>query len=327
MTSNVKLTLACGPYDRIEAWRNGSVTAAGVDIDFRIFKQPRDIFDRAARLEFDVAEFSSSEYISMWAAGDCPFVAIPVFPSKVFRHGFVTINRRSGIRTPKDLAGRRIGVPLYTMTAAIWMRGMLEDDHGVDLSGVEWVQGAVEKPGTHGDNSPPALLRPVRISDNRSGRSLDDLLVSGEIDALIGARLPPSLGRDPDVVRLFPDFRQAERDYFARTRIHPIMHLVVIKKQIHERHPFVARALYKAFCEAKDQAWAELRFSGAQKCMLPLINAEIAETVALFGEDPWPYGVDANRATLEALVGYMHKQHFVAQRPKPEQLFVDVGGC
>lgn len=325
MAQNVKLKLACGPYDRIDALRRGEVTAAGVDIDFEIFKFPRDIFDRCAKGLFDVSEFSSSEFISMWATGKCPFVAIPVFPSKVFRHGFVTINRRSGIRTPNDLAGRRIGVPLYTMTAAIWMRGMLEDDFGVDLSGVTWVQGAVEKAGSHGDNEPPPLLRPVRIEDNRSDGSLDDLLVAGMIDALIGARLPPSLGKDPDIVRLFPDFRAAERDYFRRTRIHPIMHLMVIKKEVHERHPHVARALYKAFDKAKELAWSELRFSGAQKCMLPFINAEVAETVETFGEDPWPYGIEGNRPTLEALVSYMHKQHFIAHAPRIEELFVDVG--
>lgn len=323
--TDIKLKLACGPYDRIDPLRRGAVRAEGLDLEFEIIKYPRDIFDRAARLEFDVAEFSSSEFISMWAAGKCPFVAIPVFPSKVFRHGFVTLNRRSGIHSPKDLAGRRIGVPLYTMTAAIWMRGMLEDDHGVDLSKVTWVQGAVEKSGSHGDNSPPPLLKPVRIENNASDSSLDDLLVEGKIDALIGARLPPSLGKNPDIVRLFPDFRAAERDYYKRTKIHPIMHLVVIKKDVHERHPFVARALYRAFNEAKARAWTELRFSGAQKVMLPFINAEINETVELFGEDPWPYGIEANRPTLEALVSYMHKQHFIGRKPKLEELFVDVG--
>lgn len=304
--------------------RRGEVEIEGVDPDFKIFKYPRQIFDRCARLEFDVSEFSSSEFISAWAAGNSPFVAIPVFPSKVFRHGFVTLNRRSGIKSPKDLAGRRIGVPLYTMTAAIWMRGMLEDDHGVDLSGVTWVQGAVDEPGSHGDSLAPPLLKPVKIENNSEG-SLDDLLVDGKIDALIGARLPPSLGKNPDIVRMFPDFRAAEKDYFRRTRIHPIMHLMVIKKEVHERHPHVARALYKAFCEAKARAWNELRFSGAQKCMLPFINAEVAETVALFGEDPWPYGVEGNRPSLDALVSYMYKQHFIDRLPKIEELFVDIG--
>lgn len=321
----LRIHFACGPYDRIEALRTGEVSIPGVDLDIVTVQSPRELFDRMNRgAEFQVSEMSTSEFISEYCDGMQRYVAIPVFPSKAFRHGFITINTRAGIGAPKDLAGRRIGVPLYTQTAAIWCRGLLEDDYGVDLSEVTWVQGAVEVAGAHGDPTAPPLLKPVRLENNRSGRSLDDLLVSGEIDALIGARLPPSLGKRPEVARLFPDFRQREQDYYRRTKIHPIMHLVVIERRLHEAEPWIAPALYAALTRAKDKAWSDLRFSGAQKSMLPWAFAEIQEVLDTFGEDPWPYGIDANRATLERLVEYMHRQNFIANKPRLEDLFVSV---
>ena len=319
----LKLTFACGPYDRIEPLRTGEIGIEGVDLDVVSVQSPRELFDRMNRgAEFHISEMSASEFISETCIGRSRHVAIPAFPSKVFRHGFVTINTQAGIRTPKDLEGRRIGVPLYTQTAAIWIRGILEDEFWVDLGDVTWVQGAVEQPGTHGDPKPPPLLRPARIEVNHGTRSLDQLLAGGEIDALIGARLPPSLGIDPRVARLFPDFREREKDYFRRTRIHPIMHLVVISRDVHDAHPWVAARLYEALRRAKNKAWQDLCFSGAQKSMLPWVYADIAEVSDLFGSDPWPYGIEANRDTLTALLDYMQRQHFIAYKPKIEDLFV-----
>ena len=158
-----------------------------------------------------MSELSASEYISLAGRGDCPFVALPVFPSRVFRHGYIFVNRRSGVRTPKDLEGRRVGLPLYTQTAAIWARGHLMHQFGVDLDSIRWVEGAVEGAGTHGKPRAPSLLRHTPIEQNTSGTSLADLLAKGEIDALIGSRKPDTLGRDGDVVRLFPDYRALER--------------------------------------------------------------------------------------------------------------------
>jgi 4,5-dihydroxyphthalate decarboxylase len=321
-----RLTLACGPYDRMEALRTGEVTADGIDLDMIPIKSPREIFDRVmAGADFDVAEMSTSEHIANTVLGRSPHVAIPVFPSRVFRHGFIVLNRHKGIRSPKDLAGRRIGVPLYTMTAAVWMRGMLEDDHSVDLSGVTWVQGAVEKAGSHGNPTPPPLLRPIKLEINDSGRSLDELLCAGEIDAYMGAQLPPSLGKHPDLVRLFTDVRGTEREYYQRTGIHPIMHLVVIKRAAYEANPWIAKSLYDAFVKAKAVAWKDLTFTGASKVMLPWVYDDIGEINQVFGGEPFVYGLEPNRHTLETLIGYMHRHDMIARKPALGEVFVDVG--
>ncbi|MDB5570673.1 MAG: hypothetical protein JWN93_1856 [Hyphomicrobiales bacterium] len=323
----LKLTFACGAYDRIAPLASGKVQPEGIDLTVATVDDPRELFDRLMRSEeFDAAEMSSSEHIAMTCAGDNPYVAIPVFPSKVFRHGFIVVNKRSGIRSPKDLAGKRIGVPLYTMSAALWTRGMLEDEYGVDLSGVTWVQGAMEKAGSHGSPNPPPLLRPARIEINHSSSSLSELLQRGEIDATLGALMPDGYGEHPDLVRLFPDFREVEKDYYRRTGIHPIMHLVVIRKSVHAANPWIARSLYRAFEEAKAQAWKAVQYTGAQKYMLPWLYADLDEIRLTMGADPWPYGLEANRATLEKAVEYMHRDAMIAYKPTMEELFVSVEG-
>ncbi len=323
----LRLTFACGNYDRMDALRSGEVGPEGIDLDFIGIDAPREIFDRMMGANaFDVSELSSSEFISMTAAGDRRFVALPVFPSKAFRHGFFCINRNAGIARPKDLEGKRVGVPLYTQTAAVWCRGHLAEDYGVDLSTIEWVQGAVEKGGTHGTPSAPPLLRPARIVQNRSGRSLSDMLAAGEIDALLGSRLPDSLRTHPDVVRLFPDFRAVEKELYRTRRIHPIMHLVALRREIWEQHPWVAKSLYDAFEASKALALARMRISAAQRYMLPFLFSDLEEIDEIFGGDPWLYGVEANRPTIEALVRYLKDQDFIAEPMPAESLFVPVGG-
>jgi 4,5-dihydroxyphthalate decarboxylase len=325
--SRLQLSFACGLYDRMLALYTGEVKPAGIDLNFIAIDQPRPIFDRmSGGEEFDVAEYSSSEFVQRFANRECPFVAIPVFPSIAFRMGFIAINRKSGIKNPKDLAGKRIGVPLYTQTAAIFVRGLIQHDLGIDLSGIEWVQGAVNEPGSYGHPSLMPLLKPVKVTPNTSGRSLSDLLERGDIQAIIGSNLPRALNRHPDVVRLFPDYRAREQDYFRRTRIFPIMHVIVIRSDLHERHPFVATSLYDAFCAAKDWAWQKMRFPGTLRYMLPWLPADIEELDSLFGGDCWPYGVEPNRATLEALVTYMADQGLIAAPIPIEKLFVPTYG-
>ncbi len=325
--SGLHLNFACGLYDRMLPLYTGEVQPEGIDLDYVAIDSPRDIFDRmAGGLEFDLAEMSSSEFISRKSVSKCPFVAIPVFPSRIFRHGFITINRGSGIRTPEDLEGRRIGVPLYTMTAAIWIRGHLQHEYGVDLSTIHWVQGSINSPGTHGNPSVLPLVKSVPIEINESGKSLSQLLDEGAIDAIIGAELPLAIRHNPEIRRLFPDFREVEKKFYARTGIFPIMHLVAIRRDVYEKHPIIATSLYKAFCESKDRALAKMRYTGALRYMLPWMTADLDEIDEVFGGDPWPYGVAANTRTLEALVTYMVEQSVIAAPMRLAELFVPTYG-
>jgi len=321
--SNPTLTFACGLYDRVQPLYLGEVKPTGIDLNFLAINNPREIFDRmGGSQEFDAAEFSSSEFIAGYAAGKTPFVALPFFPSRVFRHSMVTINRRAGIKSPKDLEGKRVGVPLYTQTAAIFIRGMLQHDHGVDLSKIHWVQGALNHVGTHGNPSAPPLLKPVDIEIADPKKSLSDLIDKGEIDAITATGVPASMRRNPDVVRLFPNYREVERDYYKRTGIFPIMHLVAMRRDVHEKYPFAASSLYEALKASRQRALRALRETGALRYMLPWMTADLDEIDEIFGGDPWPDGIDANRKTLEALVTYMHEQHMIARRMPIEELFV-----
>jgi 4,5-dihydroxyphthalate decarboxylase len=268
---------------------------------------------------------SSSEVFSRLAAGRNEMVALPVFPSRVFRHGFITVNRKV-VKTPKDLEGKRIGVPLYTQTAAVFIRGLLQDEYGVDLSGVHWVQGATNGPHSHGNPAAPALIKAVSIEQNASGHSLSELLERGDIQAILGSGLPAALRTNPDVRRLFPDFHALELDYYRRTRIFPIMHLVAMRRDVYEKHPFIATSLFKAMNEAKNLALAKMRKVGALRYMLPGMIAELDEIATTFGGDPWPYGVEANRPTLEALVRYMAEQSLIKAPIPVEELFVPIYG-
>ncbi len=322
--SRLPMTFACGLYDRMLSLYTGDVRPEGIDLNFLAVDNPRELFDRmAGGLEFDASELSSSEYITRFAAGKCPFVALPVFPSRVFRHGFIAVDRRV-IRTPKDLAGKRVGVQLYTMTAAIWIRGLLQHDYGVDLSSIEWIEGAVDAPTAHGKPTVLPPLKPVSIKVNNSGKSLSRLLEDGEIAAIIGADLPSAFGKNPNVARLFPNFRDVEKDYYKRAKIFPIMHLIVLRREFYERYPFVATSLYNAFCEAKARAYQKMRYLGTLRYMLPWLPADLDEIEEVFGGDPWTYGVQANRSTLEALVEYLVDQSLIAKKIAVDDLFVPI---
>src|SRR6202451_4204079 len=280
------LTYASCKYDRIEALRSGEVGVEGIDVNVMVFPSGRQIFDRmVGGEEFDASELSASEFISLMGHGDSPFVAIPVFPSRVFRHGYIFINTRSGIRTAKDLEGRRVGLPLYTQTASIWLRGHLMHQFGVDIGTIRWVQGAVETGGSHGNPHTLPLLRPAAIEQNRSGRPLSELFARGEIDAYLGSRKPPAFGSDPDVVRLLPDHHALERELYRREKIFPIMHLVAIRRAVYEKNPWTAWSLYAAFVESKRIARARLRYAGSLAAMLPWLQDEIEEIDEVFGGD------------------------------------------
>jgi 4,5-dihydroxyphthalate decarboxylase len=285
------LTFACGLYDRMLALHTGEVQVEGVALNFLVDDNPRNIFDRmAASQEFDAAEFSSSEYISRFVANQCPFV----------------------------------GVPVYTMTAAIFIRGLLSDEHGIDFSKCEWVEGDINSAKSHGNPTILPTAKKLAISANKSGKSLSKMLEDGELQAIIGTGVPEAFGRNPDIVRLYPDYRSAEMEYCKRTKIFPIMHTVVIRKDVHERHPFVATALYHALEQSKNLALKKMNYRGTLRYMLPWMTAELDEIAAVFGGDPWPYGVEANRPTLSALVRYLEEQGVIAKAPKVDDLFVPV---
>jgi 4,5-dihydroxyphthalate decarboxylase len=326
--SRLTLTFACCRYDRMEAIREGAIAVEGIDLNCITLRSGREVFDRmVGGQEFDVAELSASEFISLMGRGDCPFVALPVFPSRVFRHGYIFINTRCGIRAPKDLEGKRIGLPLYTQTAAIWARGHLAHQFDVNLATIRWVQGAVEKTGAHGKPHAPPLLRPVAIEQNASADPLGALLAHGEIDALIGSRKPDELGRHPDVARLFPNYRALERELYEQTKIFPIMHLIAIRRDLYERQRWIATSLYNAFVEAKRRARVRMGYGGSLSTMLPWLIDDVEEIDEVFGGDAFPYGIAANRATLQALVAYMVEQHFIARAIPIEDLFVPLSGA
>ena len=321
--SKVPLSFACGLYDRVLPLYTGEVKPEGIDLNFLVINNPREIFDRmGGGEEFDACEFSSSEFVAGLSQGQTRFVALPFFPSRVFRHSMITMNRRSGIRAPKDLEGKRVGVPLYTQTAAIFIRGMLQHDHGVDLSRIHWVQGALNRVGTHGNPSAPPLLKKIDIEIADPRKSLSDLIDKGEIDAIAATGVPQCMKRNPDVVRLFPNYREVERDYYKRTGIFPIMHLVVMRRAVVEKYPFAATSLYDALKRSRLRTWELMRETGALRYMLPWTTADLDEIEEVFGGDPWPDGIEANRKTLEALVTYMHEQHMIAKPVPIEQIFI-----
>jgi 4,5-dihydroxyphthalate decarboxylase len=324
--SKVPLTFACGLYDRMLPLYTKEVSVEGVDLNFVVEDNPRIIFDRmAAEQAYGASEFSSSEFISRFCANQCPFVAIPVFASRVFRHSFIFINRKH-VKNPKELEGKRIGVPVYTMTAAIFIRGLLSDEFGIDLTKSEWIEGDINSPKAHGNPTILPTVKKLAISANRSGKSLSQLLEAGELQAIIGTGIPEAFGRNPDIVRIYPDYRAAEMEYYRRTKIFPIMHLVVIRRDVHEQHPHVATNFFNALNQAKNIEYRKLRYRGTLRAMLPWMHAEIDDIDAVFGGDPWPYGVEPNRPTLEALVRYLAEQGVIAKAPRVDDLFVPVGG-
>lgn len=320
---NLSLTLACGPYAHTDALMRDIVRVDGIDLTFLPLASPVEIFRRMFNQEFDASEMSLSHYFRLRPAGDFPFVAIPVFPLRKFRHSFIVINTNSGVRRPEDLNGRRIGVMEYSQTAAVWIRGLLHDDYGVKPESITWSTGGVNRPGHPRELQfkPDAAISIEYIGDTRT---LNDMLVAGELDAVIGARLPKALGRVPHVRRLFEDYRAVEQDYFRRTRIFPIMHCVVLREELYRQKPWIAGSLFKAFVGARDLAWAAMHDDGVTKLMLPWLADDVEELTALCGGDPWWYGVDPNRHVLETFARYLRQERFITEPVNVDALFAPV---
>ncbi len=322
------LTFACALYDRMQPLYTGEVQPEGIDLNFIAIDQPRPIFDRmSGGQEFDVAEYSSSEFVQRFANKQCPFVAIPVFPSRAFRHGFIAVHRKAGIKTPKDLEGKRVGVPLYTMTAAIFIRGLLQHEYGVDLSKIHWVAGRDEHAQRPWQPDRAAAAQPISIERNRSGKSMSDLIEERVVDATLGTSLPESIRRNPDIQRLFPDYEALEKEYYRRTRIFPIMHLVAIRKDVYEK----LSVRRDAACSTRSASPRTSRWRRCSTCA-PALHGAVAD--ARHRRDlrvsstaiPWPYGVEPNRPTLEALVQYLADQSLIDAPVPVDDLFVPTYG-
>jgi 4,5-dihydroxyphthalate decarboxylase len=319
--SNLSLTLACWSYDRTRALLDGRVRADGIDLTCLDLPVEETFFRMLRHREFDVAEMSLSSYVVSLFADDPPFVAIPVFPSRFFRHSCIYVNAAAGITRPAELAGRTVGTPEYQMTAPVWIRGILADDHGVPVTGVRYATGGLEEPGRPEKLSldlPPG----IRVERIGADRTLSAMLAAGEIDALYTARAPSSFtdgsGR---VRRLFEDFPLVEREYFRRTRIFPIMHTVVIRRDVYERHRWVAQSLVKAFAAAQRQAYEDLAHTAALKIMLPWLPAHLEEARREMGDDFWPYGLPRNHEALATFLRYSHEQGLSKRRLVPGELF------
>ncbi len=319
--SLLRLSLACGPYDRTEALRTGIVRPEGIDLTYIPIQSPPEIFARmVASNAFDASEMSCAHALIRKGQGEFPYIALPVFPSRMFRHGYIFVNTAAGIRSPKDLEGKRVGVPEYSQTAAVWIRGLLQHEYDVALETIRWFSGGVNAPGRPDVlvNTPDAEVSITRVSD----RSLSDLLAEGAIDALIGARRPAAFGRNPKVQRLFPKYRELEQEYYRRTGLFPVMHTLVIQESLYRRHPWIAESLYKAFEEAKDWCLAQMQFSSAARYTLPWLHAELEEMAEIFGPDPWPYGFAANQKVLTTLVDYLVEQRLLRRALALDELFV-----
>lgn len=325
---NLSLTLATGPYDRVEAIAKGVVQPEGIDITCLQIQSPPEIFSRMVKTNaFDMCEMSLSTYVTRRSRGAFPFIALPVFPSRLFRHAYIYVNREQGITEPSDLNGKCVGVQEYGQTAAVWIRGILQHRHGVDLSSIRWVEGGVNAPRVPDDEMDLRPLASPNLEPAPVDKSINDLLVDGDIVAYLGARQPDALGVDPAIDRLFPDYRQAERDYFQATGIFPIMHTIVIREALHAQHPWIAESMFKAFQAAKAWTLAHMGFTGTMVYMIPWLNSEMDEIRELFDGDPYPYGLAANRSTLDTFLEYLVEQGFVAE-PKSalEALFTPIVG-
>jgi 4,5-dihydroxyphthalate decarboxylase len=319
----LEIDLGCGDYDLVRPLRDGKVRAEGMEINFVPIDKPPEVHWRMGiHGEFDAAEMSFGTYVAGKARGDFPFVAIPAFVYRKFRHSAAYINTNSGIARPEDLAGKRIGVPEWQMTATIWLRGILQDDHGIRVTDVRWFTGGLETWGRK-EKIPLQLPREINVESIPEGENLSAMLVAGKIDALLTAQVPgPYVKRMPQIKRLFANPRQAEEDYFRRTGIFPIMHVIVIREELYRRHHWVAQSLFKALLEAKAICIDSAVKNDSIHSILPWAGNYLEETRELMGEDFWPYGVEPNRKTIETFLRYAGEQGLTPRPLKTEDLFV-----
>lgn len=320
--SKTKLTLACWDYDRTRALQDGRVQVEGVELTYLPLRVEETFWRMLRYQEFDAAELSMGSYLMAREKGFPKLIAIPVFPSRAFRHSCIYINTGSGIKEPKDLAGKRVGVPEYQITMAIWARGILQHEYGVKPEQMKWLTGGEEHPGRE-DKVKHDLPKSIDIRPIGPEQTLSSMLERGEIDAMISAHMPsPFVRRSSNVGRLIPNFPQVEKDYYRHTKIFPIMHAVALREEFYEKNPWVAQSLCKAFAESKRICQEAMYEYSALKYMLAWSIAEMEEEREIFGAgELWPYGLEANRHVLETLVQYAHEQSLLKSRPDLKSLF------
>ncbi len=317
--AKLRLSFACSDYDRTRALADGSVAPEGIELQCVPAQDPNELFRRMLHeAAFDVSELSLSNYIMGIARGDTRFVGLPVFPYRAFRHSMLWVHGRANIREPRDLVGKRVGIPEYAVTALLFVRGMLQHEYGVSPRDVHWLRNRTERVAL--DLLPPD----VRVDQLPPGAELDTLLEQGELDAIASFETPRAAANGSGPVRrLFANVRDVEADYYRRTRIFPIMHMVVVRREVYEQDRWVARSLFDAFQAAKERCRQDLERNRMSDSVLltPWLRLHQEEAQAVFGGDIYPYGVQANRPTLEAATLYSHEQHLSPRRVDFAELF------
>jgi len=318
--NKLRISVAVGDYDRTRPLVDGRVLVDGADPVYMLLS-PEEMFFRSMRHEsFDVCELSFSSYSVRTARGDCPYVAIPVFLSRMFRHTAIYV-RKDRIKRPEDLKGRRVGLPEYQLTANVWARALLQDDYGVAPEDIHWVRGGIETPGRPEKISlslPPGVV----VESAPEGLTISELLNRGEIDGFMAPR-PPARDAlaNPAIGWLFDDPTAAAKDYFRRTRIFPIMHVVGVRKTLVEAHPWLPGALQKAFTQAKDVALEALNDASATKVTMPFVEEQLKAARDTLGPDYWSYGVAGNEVTIDTFLRHHHSQGLSSRRLSVEEVF------
>jgi 4,5-dihydroxyphthalate decarboxylase len=319
--TKLTLTLACWDYDRTRPLIDGRVKAEGIDLEIKVLR-PREAFPRMLeRREFDVSELSLASYVTLKGRGDCPFVALPVALSKIFRHSCIYVRADAGIRRPEDLRGKRVGTTQLGSTGVVFMKGMLQHEYGVTQEEIHWFIGGLTAP-TQRPLIPLNLAEKTKVEFLPAGQTLERMLGNAELDALFSLYIPSSFQeQSPRVARLFPNYKEVEQDYYRRTRIFPIMHTVVVRDDVYRQHPWVAASLYRAFCDARDLAVDGLYDTDALRLSLPWLISYVEESWQVFGRDFWSYGLEPNRPTLDAIGQYVYEQGFSPRAVGSEELF------
>ncbi|KIM85605.1 hypothetical protein PILCRDRAFT_816817 [Piloderma croceum F 1598] len=319
----LKLTLACWDYDRAKALQDGRVQIEGVDLNFVNLRVEETFFRQLRYQEFDIAELSLSSYTLTLNQENPPFIALPIFPSRFFRHQSIYVSKRANIKKPSDLRGKRAGCPEWQMTAPVWQRGIMEEHYDLPQSSMQWFTGAVEPSATERKEKIKLdLPSNLNVTPIGPGKCLSQMLADGDIDVLFSATQPSSFNTSDNVGHLFEDFKEVEKEYLKKTGIFPIMHVIVIKRSIHEQHPWLARSVTKAFASSLEYAYDAISERAALRYMLPWLQDHVEETRKAFGTDRyWEDGLEKNRHVIQKFLEYSYGQGLAKKLWKPEEIF------